>query len=315
MKVGILGTGFGAYHAQLFSYIDDVEEIYVFGRNPEKLKELESRLGIHPVTDINEIMGNDEIDLVDICLPSDLHCIYAIQALEHKKHVLCETPVAFNLSDAIAMQTAQQKSGKLLMVDLFMRFEHAYQVLADIVLSEKYGKLQKLQIQRNTAPIWGDLGPTNIVTGLMCHDIDFVSYLLGRPEDVQVAKTLGKEGECAVSLLCSYGNAFAEINSSSMMPMGYPFAVAYEAILDNAVVRYYEDRYKDQNNDHIDTKLTLYTANSCEDIIPHNNCYYEMIRYAVKMVQSSEKPINDISDAVVSLEMTLKIKDLVIKMD
>ena len=57
MKVGVLGTGFGAYHAQLFSYINDVDTIYVFGRNSEKLKELESRFGIHPVTDINAIMA------------------------------------------------------------------------------------------------------------------------------------------------------------------------------------------------------------------------------------------------------------------
>lgn len=114
MKVGILGTGFGAYHTELFSKIDNVDTIYVFGRKKEKLKELETRLGIHPVTNINEILENDEIDLVDICLPSDLHCTYAIQALEHNKHVLCEAPVAFNLTDAIAMQVAQKKSGKLL---------------------------------------------------------------------------------------------------------------------------------------------------------------------------------------------------------
>ncbi|MBE5960572.1 MAG: Gfo/Idh/MocA family oxidoreductase [Lachnospiraceae bacterium] len=311
MNIGILGTGFGAYHAELFSTINDVNTIYVFGRNPEKLKNLESRLGIHPVTDINEIMENDKIDLVDICLPSNLHCTYALQALKHNKHVLCETPVATNIADAIAMQTAQQKSRKLLMVDLFMRFEHAYQVLASIVKSGEYGKLQKLQIQRNPPPIWGNLGPNNIVTALMTHDIDFVSYLMGRPEKMQVEKVLGKVGQYSVSLLCSYGNAFAEINASSMMPMGYPFSVSYEAILDNAVVRYYEDRYKGQN-DRIDTKLTLYTENASKDIIPHNDCYYEMIRYAVKMVQSAEKPINDISDAVISMDMALRIQDLII---
>lgn len=139
----------------------------MFGRNPKKLKELEAKYGIHPVTDMNEKMENEEIDLVDICLPNELYCTYAVQALEHKKHVLCETPVALNISDAIAMQTAQQKSGKL----------------------------RKLQIQRNTTPVWGDLGQANIVTSLMCHDIDFVTYLLGRPKKVQVAKTLGKEGQ------------------------------------------------------------------------------------------------------------------------
>jgi UDP-N-acetylglucosamine 3-dehydrogenase len=41
MKIGILGTGFGAYHAELYSKMEGIEEIFVYGRNPDKLKELE----------------------------------------------------------------------------------------------------------------------------------------------------------------------------------------------------------------------------------------------------------------------------------
>lgn len=164
------------------------------------------------------------------------------------------------------------------MVDLFLRFEHAYEMLAAIVKSGNYGSLKKLQVQRNTAPIGGDLGPNTIVTALMIHDIDFVSYLLGKPTKYQTEKVLGKERECAVSVLCSYENALAKINASSMMPLGYPFSVSYEAVLDNAVVRYYE----------------------------------KMIRHAVKMVHSTEKPINDITTAAISLEMALKIQDMIL---
>lgn len=308
MKVGILGTGFGAYHAELFSKINEVETIYVFGRKPEKLKELESKFGIHPVTSMNEIMENDEIDLVDICLPVPLHCEYAIQALEHNKHVLCETPVTYSVSDAIAMQNAKQNSGKQLMIDLFPRFEYAYETVANFVQTGEYGKLHKFQILRNTPPIWGDLGPRQIVTDLMIHDIDFVSYLLGKPKKIEAITTPGREGSCVVSALCSYDNAYAEINSSSMMPSSYPFKVSYEAIFEHAVVQYYEDcspKYRD-------AKMTLFTDDQCKDLpLPEWNCYDKMIRYAVKMVQTAEKPINDISDAVISIDMALQIKDLI----
>ncbi|MGG3571842.1 hypothetical protein ABES80_04965 [Bacillus gobiensis] len=44
MKVGILGTGFGSYHADIYRKIDNVDSVIIFGRNEEKLKKLEQDL-------------------------------------------------------------------------------------------------------------------------------------------------------------------------------------------------------------------------------------------------------------------------------
>jgi len=310
MKVGVLGTGFGAYHAELYSKIQEVEAIYVFGRKPEKLKELETKYGIHPVTSIDEIMENDEIDLIDICLPVPLHCEYAIQALEHNKHVLCETPVTYSVSEAIAMQNAKQKSGKQLMVDLFPRFEYPYEMVAKYVQSGEYGKLKKFQIVRNTPPIWGNLGPDHIVTDLMIHDIDFLSYILGKPKEIKTFTTHAREDSCVVSTLCTYDNAFAEINSSSMMPSSYPFRISYEATFEHAFVQFHENC---SPNNH-EVKMTLFTDDECKEFtLPEYDCYDNVLRYAVKMIQTTEKPINDISDAITSIDMALKIRDMIVK--
>ena len=308
MNVGILGTGFGAYHAELYSKMEDVETIYLFGRNREKLEELKNKLGIKIVSDIDELVEMKDVDLIDICLPSQLHAKYAIKALEHEKHVFCETPVAYTLEDATAMLEAKKASGKQLMVDLFLRFENAYETLADLTQKGDYGHIRKIQIQRYTSPIWGDLGKTKIVTDLMMHDIDFVSYLLGSPSKIDAVKTLGKEGQCAVSAFCTYENAFAEINSSSMMPYAYPFAVSYEVIFDRGVVRYFEDGYPD----HLDTKLTVYTNDARKDLpLLENNCYEKALRYVLDMIQTNRTPINDISEAVRSLQIDLAIHKMI----
>jgi len=44
--------------------------------------------------------------------------------------------------------------------------------------------------------------------------------------------------------------------SSSMMSDSHPFTVGYEAVFDNAVIRYYEDSYTE---DKVDTKLMVFT--------------------------------------------------------
>ena len=308
MKIGVLGTGFGAYHIKLYSMMEGVEAVYVFGRNLDKLNELNTKYGSHIVTDINEIMNNDEIDFIDICLPNELHREYAILAMKHGKHVFCETPIAYSLEDAYAMQEAKQKYGKHLMVNLFLRFEYAYEVLASFVQEGKFGNINKIQIQRYTPPLWGDLGLNKIVTDLMIHDIDFVSYLLGSTDKVQVAKVVGTEGQCAVSAICTYDNAFAEINASSMMPYGYPFAVSYEVIFEQAVVRYFEDGYENR----LDAKLTVFTENKQEEIpLIQNNCYEKCLNYVLQIIKTSKIPINDVSEAVKSLEIANHIKKLI----
>ena len=47
-----------------------------------------------------------DIDLIDICVPGDLHAPIAIAALQAGKHVLCEKPLANTLAEARAMKEA-----------------------------------------------------------------------------------------------------------------------------------------------------------------------------------------------------------------
>ncbi|WP_167958058.1 Gfo/Idh/MocA family protein [Anaerosporobacter faecicola] len=306
MNIGILGTGFGAYHAELYSHMTEVDEIYVFGRKPEKLQKLQEKFGVHTVTDPEEILQNDGITLIDLCLPTALHKEYSIRALKQGKHVFCETPVAYTLDDAYAMLEAKQTYGKHLMVDLFIRFEYAYELLASYVKDHRYGALRKIQIQRNTAPIWGDLGPDKIVMDLMSHDIDYVTSLLGPTTNIQTTLVPGKEGQCAVSALCTYEHAYAEINASSMMQYGFPFVVSFEAIFENAVVRYHEDGYETQ----VDTRFQLFTDKKQENLpLPAINCYEKSLQYVLHAIHAQETPIIDIKEAIQSLEMATRIRE------
>lgn len=310
MNIGILGTGFGSYHAELYTKRTDIDEIYVFGRNEKKLEELKNKLGVKTTTNIVDIIENPDIDLIDICLPNPLHKQYAIIALEHGKHVFCETPISVTMDDAIAMQQAKEKSNKQLMIDLFLRFEGPYQLIADYAKNYNYGKIKKLHITRYTAPIWGDLGLDHITKNLMIHDIDFVTYLFGATDHIEVSKTSLDEKQCAVSAICTYDNAFAVIEASSMMPYAYPFSVSYEIIFEKAVIRFYEDSYQDR----CDTKLTLFTADHVEDIQVDNTSSYEnCIDHVLACITTSKLPKNDVSEAVKSLRMaetiSMKLKN------
>ncbi|KAF6618147.1 Gfo/Idh/MocA family oxidoreductase, partial [Paenibacillus sp. EKM208P] len=91
MNIGILGTGFGAYHASLLNNHPKVNRIMVFGRNETKLQKLKEELNVEVTQNIEDILLDPDVDIVDLCLPSQLHRSYAVDALKHGKHVFCET--------------------------------------------------------------------------------------------------------------------------------------------------------------------------------------------------------------------------------
>lgn len=112
MNIGILGTGFGAYHASLLNNHPKVNRIMVFGRNEAKLQKLKEELNVEVTQNIEDILLDPDVDIVDLCLPSHLHRSYAVDSLKHGKHVFCETPVCFNLEDALLMQQAEKQYDK-----------------------------------------------------------------------------------------------------------------------------------------------------------------------------------------------------------
>ena len=336
MKIGILGTGFGAYHAELYVGMEEVEELHIYGRNAKKLKELERKLtakqaGYHTGGESNlasdaaagrrthpritttcnadDIFNNEGIDLIDICLPSSLHREAAVRALEKGKHVYCETPLALDMEAAEAIGAACTRYGRMAFVDLFTRFQGPYLYLKDICTKGTYGRLRTLCISRKTPPVWGDLGPQSIVTALMIHDIDYIYWLLGSPEQITSVCTLGKTGQCSVTGLLQFDGSCVELTGSSMMPFAYPFSVSYEAVFDEATVRFLEDGYKDSEV----SSMTLFTKNVKEDVkLDRRNCYEEAIKHVLGCIRDGGQPVNGIGDAIASLRLALKIREQIL---
>lgn len=305
MKVAVLGTGFGTYHTQIYAKRKDVESIIVWGRNESKLQELQKKYHVEITNKMEEIWNNQEIDLVDICLPNNMHKEMAVKALCSGKHVFIETPVTENLEDAeVILQTARQY-GKRAFVDLFMRFEYAYRYLRDIVESKKYGQLKELQVKRETPPWWGNLDSEHIGLNLMIHDIDFIVSLMGEPDTVLTSKLDIREQQSILTACLQYHNACALARGASTMTGTYPFSVGYEAVLEHAVVRYYNDGYPDKQ---VETKLELFSDDRKEEIaLQQTDCYEAVIEHVLQCIKDNRESCLDIEEAIHTLNTVLRM--------
>ena len=115
INIALLGSKFmGRAHSNAwlnvpkFFPVDPYPTMHtVVGRNATELHEFAERWGWHHhTTDWWAAVTSDDIGLVDIGTPNNVHAEEAIAALEAGKHVACEKPLAGTLADARAMAAA-----------------------------------------------------------------------------------------------------------------------------------------------------------------------------------------------------------------
>lgn len=143
-----------------------------------------------------ELALDSDLDVVDICLPTDLHAEVSITALTAGKHVLCEKPMALTSADCDRMIAAAQESNRILMIAQVLRFWPEYMALKDFVSEQKHGAARSATFIRQCGmPDWSKWLPVPARSGgavidLLVHDIDQAISLFGMPQWVS-AKQLG----------------------------------------------------------------------------------------------------------------------------
>jgi len=80
--------------------------------NAEKAKAFAQRWGFESIeTDWRKLVEREDIDLVDICLPNNVHAEVAIAAAKAGKMIICEKPLAMNGQQGALMVKAVEKAG------------------------------------------------------------------------------------------------------------------------------------------------------------------------------------------------------------
>lgn len=137
IRVGIVGLGFmGWVHWLSYQQLRGVRVAAICSRNPRKLEgdwrdirgnfgppgEKVPLNGAAAYAELDELLADERIDLVDICLPPSLHADAAIRALRAGKHVFCEKPMALTLADCRRMVAAAKKAKRQLLIGHVLPF-------------------------------------------------------------------------------------------------------------------------------------------------------------------------------------------------
>ncbi|MFO0939085.1 MAG: Gfo/Idh/MocA family oxidoreductase [Gemmataceae bacterium] len=259
LKIGIAGIGFmGRIHFIGAKGLKNARVAAVCSRDPKKLAGDWSTTrgnygpppghvdltGIQTYDSYAKLLADPNIDLVDICNPTDQHPDTAIAALEAGKHVLVEKPIALTQDDADRMLAAAKKAGKLLMVAHVLPFFPEFAYAAEAVRSGRYGKLLGAHFTRViTKPDWsaeiGDAAKTGgPAIDLHIHDTHFIGLIAGVPKHVFSTGVVTGDAVDYLTTQYLYGPGGPSVTCSSgaaSMP-GRQFVHGFEIYLEKATL-------------------------------------------------------------------------------
>ena len=120
LNVGLLGSGFMARaHSNAIRRVNNFFDLEyqlvpkaVCSHDEARAKAFAARWGYQSYeTDWRKLIARDDIDLVDITLPNDMHRETAVAAAKAGKMILCEKPLARTGPEALKMVQAVEKAG------------------------------------------------------------------------------------------------------------------------------------------------------------------------------------------------------------
>ncbi len=112
----------------------------VANRTQEKAKVFADTYGIEKVySRLEEVFEDDQVDVIYISTPHNTHLPFLLQALSHKKHVLCEKAITLNSQELEqAVQTAEE-NGVVLAEAMTLYHMPLYRELEKIIREGKLG--------------------------------------------------------------------------------------------------------------------------------------------------------------------------------
>jgi len=276
LNIGMVGYGFmGRTHSNAYcqtSHFFPCEYKPVLkavcARNKDKVEQFASTWGYESIeTDWREMLKRDDIDVIDICTPNNIHKEIAIAAAKAGKMILCEKPLAMNTAEGEEMCEAVEKAGVRNMVWYNYRRVPAVTLAKQLIDEGRLGKIFHYRanflqdwtinadVPQGGAGTWrldAEAAGSGVTGDLLAHCIDTAIWLNGGIQDVSaMTETFVKERvhaetgkkqavkiDDACSFFCHFNNGSLGLFESTRYARGHKALYTLEINGENASIRW-----------------------------------------------------------------------------
>ena len=196
IKFAVVGCGhIGKRHAEMISRNPDAELIALIDEKDSKLLDID-KYNVPVFNSLDSfIESNLNVDVINICTPNGFHAEQALIALEAKKHVVVEKPMALSKADAEKVIFKSLHVNKQLFAVMQNRYSPPSQWIKELVESGKLGEIFMVQLncywnrddryyKKDSWHGKKDLDGGTLFTQFS-HFIDILYWLFGDIENIQ----------------------------------------------------------------------------------------------------------------------------------
>lgn len=224
LKWGIIGLGrIAKLFAADLKLVEDAALVAVASTSLERAQTFSREFG-GPIAygSYKELFADSEVDIVYVATLHHTHCQFSIEAMEYKKHVLCEKPIAVNREQAHQMIEAAERNKVFFMEAFWSRFNPSIQKIKELVLQGKIGHLRYINAEFSFYKLDDDPKSRSLnidLAGGSLLDMGiyavFLSYfLLGKPQEIIARSQFYETGaEIQTSIILQYKDAQAILYS------------------------------------------------------------------------------------------------------
>lgn len=315
LKVALLGAGtMGRVHSASYKNIGGAALAAVCDIETEKARALADMHGARYYSNFEDMMSNEDIDVVDICLPTYLHKDYALKSMDMGKHVFCEKPIALKIEDAKEMVDKSHRQNVNFSVGHVVRFFPAYARASEIIKSGSIGTPKLIRTTRTGAyPSWSsdnwysnyDLSGGPIVD-LVIHDFDWICHNLGDVSRVYArdlySKKLNRQDHCLITLRLKNG-MIAHVEGSWAYPKGSIFGMTFEIIGTEGQIEY-DSRESSPIKKHLECGESVNISIE-SPLFPDQEPYTAELQEFISSIIECREPKVSGADAIKALEISL----------
>lgn len=167
LRIGLFGVGhLGKFHLQNWKKIEGVEIAGFYDPSDAHAEDVVQVYGIRRFPDPESLL--DEVDAVDIVVPTQHHFELCDMALRHGKHVFVEKPMTHTIEQARTIVQLVKEAGLKFQVGHVERFNPALLSLSKYNLNPMFIEVHRLAEFKPRGT------ETSVILDLMIHDIDII---------------------------------------------------------------------------------------------------------------------------------------------
>lgn len=176
-NVGVIGVGAMGYnHVRIYSELENANLLAISDMVRGTLDNVSKEFNTVGYVDYDNILQIDDIEAVNICVPTVFHHDVVMSAIEAGKNVLVEKPVASHINEAKEMIEAAKDAGVILATGHVERFNPAVRVAKKLLDDGEIGEVVTANAKR-LGPYPPRIRDVGVATDLAIHDIDIFNYL------------------------------------------------------------------------------------------------------------------------------------------